>query len=184
MKKPVLVLHGGTGSRPDGKRLARIRRGLRAICKEAYEYLQDHTALDSVIYAVRLLEDDPVFNASTGSYLQRDGKVRMSASVMDGDRLRFSAVLNIERVKNPVLVAQTLLEGSDRIVAGSHATSMARRLGFLCGTRSPRSACVTGRNDWPTRTSAGRSAPSRWIATAVWLRRPQPAARDLSSRAA
>ncbi|MBI3320432.1 MAG: isoaspartyl peptidase/L-asparaginase [Candidatus Omnitrophica bacterium] len=129
-RKPVLVIHGGTGNRPDDKRLARIRQRLRAICRAAYGHLQHHAALDSVIYAVSLLEDDPLFNAGTGSSLQRDGKVRMSASVMDGDRLRFSAVLNIERVKNPVLVAKALLESSDRIVAGSHATSLARRLGF------------------------------------------------------
>ena len=78
-RNSVLVIHGGTGNRPDDKRLARIRQRLRAICQATYEYLQHHAALDSVVFAVSLLEDEPLFNAGTGSCLQRDGKVRLSA---------------------------------------------------------------------------------------------------------
>ena len=129
-RRPVLVLHGGTGSHPTRKRLLQIRESLRAICEEAYSYLQSHCASETAVFAVRRLEDDPLFNAGTGSMLQQDGKVRMSASVMDGSRMRFAAVLNIERVKNPIVVAQALLDEADRVLAGAEATRFARSLGF------------------------------------------------------
>lgn len=127
---PALVIHGGTGQRPDRRRIAQIRKSLWAVCDEASRYLHSHSAPDTVVFAVRRLEDDPLFNAGTGSTLQRDGKARMSASVMDGARVRFAAVLNIERVRNPVLVARALLERRDRILAGPGATRFARSLKF------------------------------------------------------
>lgn len=125
-----MVIHGGTGARPDRARLEQIRRSLRAVCSEAFAYLQTHSALESVVCAVQRLEDDPLFNAGTGSMLQRDGAVRMSAGVMEGAHLRFAAVLNIERVKNPVLVAQALLAQDDRVLEGLGATRFARASGF------------------------------------------------------
>ena len=127
---PVLVIHGGTGSRPPRSRLERLRRSLRAICEEAYAHLRTHSALESVALAVRLLEDAPLFNAGTGSVLQEDGRARMSASVMDGSGVRFAAVLNIERVRHPILVAQALLHDEDRVLAGAGAVRFARSLGF------------------------------------------------------
>lgn len=128
-RHPALVIHGGTGSMPDRRRIAAYCRSLRAIGRDAYRHLQRHSALETVVYAVSLLEDDPLFNAGTGSMLQRDGVARMSASVMDGSAARFAAVLNIDRVRHPVAVASDLLGRPDRILAGSPATEFARQLG-------------------------------------------------------
>ena len=100
------------------------------MCEEAYAYLHAHSAIDTVVHAVARLEDDPLFNAGTGSVLQRDGRVRMSAAVMDGARGRFAGVLNIERVRHPVEVACALLEESDRVLAGAEATHFARAAGY------------------------------------------------------
>jgi len=126
MVHPVLVLHGGTGIRPEHKRLGPLRRNLRAISAKAYEHLKTHNALETVSFAVRLLEDDPLFNAGTGSSLQADGRARMSAAIMDGPTLRFAAVLNVERVRHPVLVADALLDEEDRVLAGTGAIRYAR----------------------------------------------------------
>ena len=112
------------------KRRERIRRRLRHISEETFRFLQQHSALASVVFAVQRLEDDPLFNAGTGSVLQRDGVARMSASVMDGATLQFAGVLNIERVKNPVLVAQALLPKPDTVLAGTGALRFARFAGF------------------------------------------------------
>jgi len=71
-----------------------------------YDRLRNESAADAVAFAVRELEDDPLCNAGTGSALQRDGRARMSASIMDGARGRFAGVLNIERVRHPIRVAQ------------------------------------------------------------------------------
>ena len=126
----VLILHGGTGGPTTRDREARIQRALTRIAELSYEFLRRHDALESVVYAVQQLEDDPLFNAGTGSTLQHDGRARMSASVMEGAPLRFAGVLNIERVKNPVAVARILLETPDRMLAGEPATRFARASGF------------------------------------------------------
>lgn len=113
---------------PDRQQI--IRRRLQEALGKGFAHLMKRGALEAVIVAVRLLEDDPLFNAGTGSSLQEDAKVRMSASVMDGSTRRFAGVINIERVRNPVLVARALLKKEDRILAGIHAERFARRTGF------------------------------------------------------
>lgn len=130
MVHPVLVLHGGTGLKPDNKRLGPIRRNLRAVSAKVHEYLKYHNALESVSYAVRLLEDDPLFNAGTGSTLQEDGRARMSASIMNGATVQFAGVIDIERVRNPVHIADALLDEDDRLLCGLGATRFARAKGF------------------------------------------------------
>ena len=127
---PVVALHGGAGRHPHDGRVERRRRRLLQILDESYTFLQSHSALETAVFAVQRLEDDPLFNAGTGSMLQRDGRARLSASLMDGPRLRFSGVINIERVKNPILVARALLDESDRVLEGAGALRAARQLGF------------------------------------------------------
>jgi L-asparaginase len=64
---------------------------------------------------VSLLEDNELFNAGIGSQIQSDGKIRMSAAIMEGNP-RMSGVINIEEVKNPVQVAQILMQYDDRVL--------------------------------------------------------------------
>ena len=128
--KPVLLIHGGAGSAIPRSRSERIRGHLRRICDEAYAHLASQSAVEMVVQTVARLEDHPLFNAGTGSVLQRDGVARMSASVMDGSRHRFAGVLNIERVRHPVHVAQLLLEEDDRVLSGAGATRFARQHGL------------------------------------------------------
>lgn len=129
-RRPALFIHGGAGTHGTVEHREQVRRSLRKIGKEAFQFLQTHSALESVVFVVQQLEDDPLFNAGTGSVLQRDGVARMSASVMDGATLRFAGVLNLERVKNPVLVAQALLSERETVLAGSGAQRFARSRGF------------------------------------------------------
>ena len=125
--KPKLILHGGAGSRK-GTQIGKAF--IKNIYLQAEAYLKAHSALETVIYAVSLLEDCEYFNAGTGSKLQQDGKARMSASVMDGRLQKFAAVINIENVKNPVQVARLLLEEKDHVLCGNFATHYARKKGF------------------------------------------------------
>lgn len=92
--------------------------------------MKTHSALETVVYAVSLLEDDALFNAGIGSQIQSDGKIRMSASLMDGESQKMSGVINIEEVKNPIQVAQVLMSVDDRVLGGSGATNFARQHGF------------------------------------------------------
>ena len=89
------------------------------------------SALDAVCACVVMLEDDPLFNAGTGSVLNRDGDAEMDASVATGHDLGFGAVAAIRRVRNPVLVARRVLERSDHVLlAGDGALQFARGQGF------------------------------------------------------
>ena len=100
------------------------------IVKSGYEFMKNHSALETVVYVVSQLEDDELFNAGTGSQIQSDGKIRMSASLMDGFSQKMSGVINIEEVKNPIQVAQVLLNFDDKVLGGSGATNFARKHGF------------------------------------------------------
>lgn len=89
------------------------------------------SALDAVLEAVVALEDDPLFNAGTGSVLNADGDVEMDAGVMAGDTLAAGGVACIRRVRNPVLVARRVMEATDCVLlAGAAATAFAREQGF------------------------------------------------------
>jgi L-asparaginase len=104
---------------------------LSTIVTQGYEYLKTHTALETVVHVTSLLESDVLFNAGIGSQLQSDGKVRMSASVMDGQTSKFSGVINIENVEHPVFVARQLLDHEDRVLSGSGALDFARQKGYV-----------------------------------------------------
>lgn len=128
-----LILHGGffSESATNQETKQAKQKSLERIVKDAYEFLKTHSALETVVFAVSLLENDELFNAGIGSQIQADGKIRMSAAVMDGETHKMSGVINIEDVKNPIQVAQILLNYEDRILGGSGATQFARRNGFV-----------------------------------------------------
>ncbi len=136
---PTLMIHGGAGRLVHPSQdLTRLRKKIRKILKLAHAELLRSNAMEAVVYAVQLMEDDPDFNAGTGSQLQGDGKARLTASVMDGKRERFAAVINLEGIKNPVLVAQALLHEKNRVLSGEGALRFARENGFKQkDTRTP-----------------------------------------------
>ncbi len=127
-----IIIHGGFFSESTTNHETKVakQQALLRIVKDSYDYLKTHSALETVVYAVSLLEDDELFNAGIGSQIQADGKIRMSASLMDGSTMKMSGVINIEEVKNPVQVAEVLLNYDDRVLGGSGATNFARENGF------------------------------------------------------
>jgi len=127
-----LIIHGGFFSESSTNHETKVakQKSLERIVKDSFEFLKTHSAVETVVFAVSLLENDDLFNAGIGSQIQGDGKIRMSAAVMDGETQKMSGVINIEEVQNPVQVAQVLLNYEDRILGGSGATKFARRNGF------------------------------------------------------
>ncbi|MDI6051299.1 isoaspartyl peptidase/L-asparaginase [Flavobacterium sp. XS2P24] len=127
-----LIIHGGFFSESSTNHETKVAKqnALERIVKDSYDFLKTHSALETVVYVVSLLEDDELFNAGIGSQIQSDGKIRMSAAVMDGETQKMSGVINIEEVKNPVQVAQVLMNYDDRVLGGSGATNFARENGF------------------------------------------------------
>lgn len=127
-----IIIHGGffsESSTHDEIKIAK-QEALERIVKSSYQYLANHNAIETVVHAITQLEDDPLFNAGIGSQIQSDGKIRMSAALMDATTLKMSGVINIEKVKNPIQVALALMPVEDRILGGSGATNFARKHGF------------------------------------------------------
>jgi L-asparaginase len=128
--QPKVIIHGGAGkSVQDKGGLLPVREALGKIVYEIYDQLlEGMTATEAVVFGCHLLEDEPRFNAGTGSVLQSDGQVRMSAALMDGVKQRFSGVINISRVQHPIDLAQFLQGQSDRILSDYGAAELAREL--------------------------------------------------------
>ena len=127
-----IIIHGGFFSESSTNHETKVakQQSLLRIVKDSYDYLKTHSALETVVYAVSLLEDDELFNAGIGSQIQSDGKIRMSASLMDSVTMKMSGIINIEDVKNPIQVAKVLMNVDDRILSGEGATDFARKNGF------------------------------------------------------
>lgn len=127
-----IIIHGGFFSESSTDIQTKIAKqeALKTIVTQSYDYLKTHTATETVVYAVSLLEDDVLFNAGTGSQIQSDGQIRMSAALMDGTTQKMSGVINIQEVKNPIQVAEKLMPYDDRVLGGNGATTFARKNGF------------------------------------------------------
>ncbi|MEP0911047.1 isoaspartyl peptidase/L-asparaginase [Leptolyngbya sp. GB1-A1] len=128
--QPKLIIHGGAGSSLKGEKGADlVRQSLYQVIDAVYDkLLSGLDAKSAVILGCQLLEDDPRFNAGTGSVLQSDGQIRMSASLMDGNAQRFSGIINVSRVQNPIQLAQFLQSSDDRVLSDNGAMELVREL--------------------------------------------------------
>src|SRR5512137_418842 len=134
---PAIAVHGGAGSLDDsgtsglGPEAPR-EDGVGRAAAAAWELLQaGGSALDAVVLAARILEDDPTFNAGTGATLTSAGHVELDASLMDGATLSAGAVACVRDVKNPVLLARAVLEQSGHLLlVGEGASGFAREVGM------------------------------------------------------
>ena len=128
---PAIIVHGGAGPIRDDSLQARLG-GCKAAALAAWTILQQGgAALDAVEAAVVVLEDNPLFNAGTGSTLNSLGKVEMDAAIMESDSLRAGAVAAVSGIKNPIKVARRVMEdGRHVLLAGEGAVLFARQIGL------------------------------------------------------
>ncbi len=117
----AFAVHGGAGVLPPArvarKLEARYRAGLEAALAAGYELLDaGGSSLDAVTAGVRVLEDDPLFNAGRGAALARDGSAELDAAIIDGKGRRAGAVASVRHVKNPVELARRIMEKSRHVL--------------------------------------------------------------------
>lgn len=129
---PALVVHGGAWSIPPEEQEAHRAGCAAAAARGRDVLLRGGSALDAVETAILILEDDPTFDAGTGSVLVADGSVELDAGLMDGATLKVGAVAAVKRFKNPISVARRVLEASaHHFLVGPGAEAFAAAQGFL-----------------------------------------------------
>lgn len=129
----AILVHGGSGTIAE-ERAPLAEQGCREAAMIGWRVLQrDGTAMDAIEAAVRALEDNPVFNAGTGSCLNREGKIEMDAGIMEGHTLNVGSVAGIQRIKHPITAARHVLESQHVMLIGQGAQQFALEQGMtLC----------------------------------------------------
>lgn len=116
----VLGIHGGLGyDKKDVTEefLKTVRAGLQAALDAGANKLKDGgTSLDAVEAAIRVMEDDPTFNAGKGAVFTHEGRNELDASIMDGKGKRSGAVAGVTIVKNPISAARAVMEKSKHVM--------------------------------------------------------------------
>jgi beta-aspartyl-peptidase (threonine type) len=131
-----LAIHGGAGTLPRAEMRGAAEQNYRAGLQEAidagFAILQaGGTSLDAVTQAVVRLEDNPLFNAGRGAVFTLDGRNELDAAIMDGSNLKAGAVCGVTRIRNPILLARSIMEQSDNVMlAGAGAEEFALSRGF------------------------------------------------------
>ncbi len=143
MSGSAIIVHGGAGD-ISADRHARVREGVRAAAAAGDAVLAaGGSALDAVVAAVRVLEDDPEYNAGTGSALTRDGTVETDASIMDGVTQRIGAVAAVPDLGNAIALARSVLDDGEHVLlAGPAAWHFAAEVGIA---PAPAGSLVTQR---------------------------------------
>lgn len=135
--KPALAVHGGAWNVPDGD-LQEHARGVAAALTVGWQMLlQGASAVDTVEATIRVLEDNPAFNAGKGAHLNRLGRVELDASIMEGHGLNAGAVAAIQRVCHPISIARRVMDESPHVLlVGRGARRFAEEQGAeLCRAR-------------------------------------------------
>jgi beta-aspartyl-peptidase (threonine type) len=106
--------------------------GLKAALTAGYKVLEGGgAAVDAVVAAIVVLEDNPLFNAGKGSVFTKKGVHEMDAALMDGKDLAAGAVAGVRNVKNPIKLAQEIMLHSGHVMlSGKGANEFALKQGL------------------------------------------------------
>jgi len=202
-----LVIHGGAGtierSKMTPQKEHEYRAGLERALRAGYEILKrGGSSLDATESAVRVLEDDPHFNAGKGSVFTSAGTNEMDAAIMDGKTLAAGAVAALKHVKNPISLARLVMEKSGHVMMdGEGAEAFARENGielvdqkyFFTQERwealqkikaAEKDRTVPEKQfSLPIKIDMVPWAPLRWTKMEIWPQQLQPAAPQISDRA-
>ena len=131
MVKPVIIVHGGAWGIPDRLVDANLN-GVEESVKAGWKVLEaGGSALDAVVAAVNVLEDNPSFDAGIGSVLTEDRTVEMDALIMDGSNLDAGAVAGLKDVRYPIRLARKVMEETPHVmIIGEGANRLADEFGL------------------------------------------------------
>ena len=166
----AIVIHGGAGSSPaqlgERSRLGR-EQAVQRVLRKGVEILEaGGSSLDAVEQVIRLMEDDPVFNAGRGAVFNNAGGHELDSSIMDGRDLSCGAVAGVKTVKNPISVARLVMTKTPHVLlAGDGADRFASQMGVKLVPQSYFST-EAARKRWERSRKAKEEKTKKGAATA------------------
>ncbi|XP_048463683.1 isoaspartyl peptidase/L-asparaginase [Rhincodon typus] len=128
---PVIVVHGGCGRYPEGRKEACLLEVKKAAVHGYRRFHHGGSALDVVEEASVMLENCPLFNAGCGSMLNECGEVEVDAIIMDGKSLDAGAVAAVRNIANPTKLARLVMEQTSHVMLSDRGASrFAKTVGF------------------------------------------------------
>jgi len=117
----ALALHGGAGDYAnagfDQHKINAYHQSLYQAAKTGREILSNGgSAVEAIEHCIRVLEDDPLFNAGRGSVFTDEGKVELDAAIMDGNGLHAGAVAGSRTTCHAITLARTVMEKSEHVM--------------------------------------------------------------------
>lgn len=134
--KYALVIHGGAGVMSEKSMTPEMQKEYLFVLNRALHVgdsvlSNDGSCMDAVVSTIMVMEDSPLFNAGKGAVFTHEGTVELDASVMNGKTLEAGAVAGITDVKNPIMLAKTVMEKSEHVfLVGKGASQFAVEQGF------------------------------------------------------
>jgi beta-aspartyl-peptidase (threonine type) len=133
----TLVIHGGAGTikrenmTPEKEKA--YRDALNQALEAGYAVLESGgPSLDAVIATIKVLEDNPLFNAGKGAVFTNEGMNELDASIMDGSNLMAGAVAGVTTIRNPITAAYAVMMKSEHVMmAGKGAEKFAQEQGLV-----------------------------------------------------
>ena len=126
-----LIVHGGAWNIPDEAIEAHLA-GVRQATEIGWQKLvAGGSAIDAVETAIRSMEDDPIFDAGRGSFLNAAGEIELDASLMDGTSFRAGAVAAVQNFRHPISLARLVMERSEHVLLVGEGAARFGRLHFM-----------------------------------------------------
>ena len=130
--KPMLVMHGGAGTITRASMTPELEKQYREALEQALRaghavLAKGGSSLDAVETSIRILEDNPLFNAGKGAVFTHGGRNELDASIMNGRTKAAGAVAGVTTIKNPITAARAVMEKSKHVMmTGKGAETFAR----------------------------------------------------------
>ncbi len=134
--KYVLVIHGGAGTLNKSQFTpaleAKYKSGLDSALQVGNAILEKGgNALDAVEATVKVLENNPLFNAGKGAVFTNEGVNELDAAIMDGKTLAAGSIAGVRTIKNPITAARAVMEKSEHVLlSGRGAEAFAAAQGI------------------------------------------------------
>lgn len=132
----AIVIHGGAGAMAKDKMTPEMDKEFRAALAEAMNtgkkiLSEGGSSLDAVEKTIRVMEDNPLFNAGKGAVFIHEGKNELDAAIMDGSNLAAGSVACVTDIKNPITAARYVMTNSEHVMlTGAGASQFTKDQGL------------------------------------------------------